>query len=344
MKKKRLAVILAAAVIVIAVVALIALLFGTGTIGSNGLAARVNGVGITTKQLEASVSKLKLQNKQVFEKNSGVSTAQIRSTLLDELINEQLIMQEAKNRKVTVSDKSVDDQIAAIKKQYGSQQQFDKVLKQQGYTLDSLKAQLKYQLAAQGIAKKLVPDNAISEKDAQDYFNANKKNYMLQAGKQISQIKFSLDDKAKADDILKQIRDGGDFVQLAQKNSIDKASAARGGDLGWTPHNPPLDTTLQEAVNAMNKGDVSDVITTSTGLFILKVTDTRESSEQPFSAVASTIKATMLNAKRNEASQNLLSDLRKKAKITVYDKAVADYQKQKSSNTTTSDNNGSNKK
>ena len=336
---------------VAAIVGVILILtFGTHTIGNGNLAARVNGEGITAKQLEASIAKLQLNNPQIFEKNSGISAAQIRDALLTELINEQLILQDAKSKGVTPSDQQVNQQVEAIKKQYGSQKQFDDVLRKQGYTIESLKTQLKYQLAAQGIAKKLVPDSAVSAKDAQDYFNANKQNYVVQAGKQVSQIKFALSDQAKADEVLAQIKSGGDFAQLAKANSVDTVTAASGGDLGWTPRNPPLDKTLQEAVNGMKKGDVSDVIKSSTGLFILKVTDEREASEQPFSNVESTIKMTLLNSKRNEASRSLLTDLKKKAKIVIYDKVVKDFQDKKAtaasptSNGSKSKDSGSGKK
>lgn len=337
--------IIAGAVVVVVAAAIVVTLLLTNTIGNGGLAARVNGGVITTKQLDASVAKLKLQNPQVFTANSGISAAQIRSSLLDELINEQLIMQDAKDKDVAITDEQVNQQIEAIKKQYGTEKQFNAVLQQQGYTLESLKVQLKYQLAAQGIARKLVPDDAVTDKDAQSYYNEHKSNYVVEAGKKVSQIKFALGDDAKASDVLAQLKKGTDFAELAQKNSSDAASAASGGDLGWTgaTMNPPLDTALQEAVNGMSKGDVSDVIKASTGLFILKVTDTRDASEQPFTAVESAIKATLLNTKRNVASQNLLNDLKKNAKITIYDKVVKDYRAQKETTTPTKQNNSSKK-
>jgi len=323
-----------AAIVVIAVAVVVIILLSTGSIGSSGLAARVNGDPVTTKQLDAAVAKLKIANPQIFTANSGISTAQIRSTLLDELVNERLIMQEAKNRGVSVTDAQVNQQVDAIKKQYSSASQFNAILQQQGYTLESLKTQLQYQLAAQGIAKKLVPENSISAKDIQTYYDEHKGDFIVAAGKQVSQIKFALSDPAKAADVLKQLKGGASFTTLAQKNSADAVSAARGGDLGWTPMTPPLDKTLQEAVNKLGKGEISDVIKSSAGLFILKVTNTREASAQSLDEAKTTIQATLLNTKRNGASQNLLTELRKKAKITVYDKVVKDYQTQKNSSTT----------
>jgi len=329
-----------ALVVVLAVVAVVLVLARNGNIGSNGLAARVNGEPITTKQLDAAVAKLRLQSPQVFSQNSGLAVDQIRKSLLDELVNQKLVMQSAKDKSVNVTSQQVNQQIDAIKKQYGTQAQFDATLKNQGYTLDSLKTQLTYQLAAQGIAKKLVPDTAISSKDMQAYYDAHKKDFTVQAGKQVAQIQFALSDETKANTVLQQAKGGADFAQLAQKNSTDSVSAAKGGDLGWTPMNPPLDAVLQDAVNQMKKGDVSTILKSSTGLHILKVTDVREASVQAFEAVQPNIKVTLLNTKRNQASQSLLTDLRKKAKITIYDKVVKDYesktqdQKTKGSTTT----------
>jgi parvulin-like peptidyl-prolyl isomerase len=317
-----------AAVVIAAVVLIVfsstgKLDLGVG-IGHNGLAARVNGAPITTRQLDALLAREKLMYPQIFGKNSE---GEIRSQLLKELINEQLILQEAQKQGVMVTDKEVDAQVEALRKQYGSEAQFNDVLKKQNYTLDSLRVQQKYQLAAQGIVKKLVPDDSITTQDVKAYFEKNKQDYTVAAGKRVSQIKFALGDTKKAADVLAQIQDGGDFAKLAQKNSIDAKSAASGGDIGWTPiANPPLDATLQAAVNGLEKGEVTGVIKSSTGLFVLKVTDTRAGSQKSFDEVKPLVKATLLNSKRNTEARNLLEDLRKKAKITIYDKVVKEHQ------------------
>ena len=315
----------AAIVIAIALSVGLYLLQSSGTLGNGGVAARVNNSPITTKQLDASVEKLRIQNPQIFTASSGISSAQIRNTLLDELINEQLITQEAKNRGVNITDAQVNKQVDAIKKQYSSQQQFDEKLKQQGYTLETLKTQLKYQLIGQGIAEKLVPDSSVSDQEIQAYYTQHKNDFVLPAGKRVSQIQFALKDEAKAADVLKQLKGGADFATLAQKYSVHAASAAQGGNIGWTPTDAPLEKNLQEAVNNLGKGAISAVVKSSTGLFILKVTDVRQASTQTLEQSKAAIKSTLLDTKRNQARQNLLSDLRKKAKIVIYDKTVKEF-------------------
>ncbi|MCL2882131.1 MAG: peptidyl-prolyl cis-trans isomerase [Coriobacteriia bacterium] len=315
----------AAIVIAIALSAGLYLMQSAGNLGNTGVAARVNGSAITTKQLDASVEKLKMQNPQIFTANSGVSSAQIRNTLLDELINEQLVTQEAKKRGVDITDAQVNKQIDMIKRQYSTQQQFDEKLKQQGYTLETLKTQLKYQLIGEGITEKLVPDSTVSTQEIQDYYTQHKNDFIQPAGKRVSQIQFALKDEAKAADVLKQLKGGADFATLAQKYSIHAVSAAQGGNIGWTPTDTPLEKNLQEAVNNLGKGAISNVIKSSTGLFILKVTDTREASTKTLEQSQDSIKTTLLSIKRNQARQNLLSDLRKKAKIVIYDKEIKAY-------------------
>ncbi|MCL2654890.1 MAG: SurA N-terminal domain-containing protein [Coriobacteriia bacterium] len=328
----------AAAVVVVAIAVVLVLLLraGTITIGTGKLAARVNGDSITAKQLDAAVAKLKMQNPQLFTVNSGISAAQVRSSLLDELVSQKLIMQEAKNRGVNISDAQVNQEVDKIKKQYSSQQQFDEKLKQQGYTLDTLKTQLKYQLIFQGITEKLVPESSISDSDVTAYYNAHKEEFVVAKDKQVAQIQFALKDEAKADDVLKQLKGGADFATLAQKNSIDAKSAAQGGVLGWTRAIPPLDKTQQEAVNNLGKGEISAVIKSSSGLFILKVTDAHEASTKTLQEASASIKTNLLNTQRNKTAQNLLADLHKKAKIVVYDKEVKDYRAKKDTTTKSS--------
>jgi len=132
--------------------------------GDKSLAAIVNGARITETQLDAAVSRMKKQNPQAFTSDSGVPMTQVRSSMLDELINEQLIEQEAKAHGVAITDGQVNQQLNEIKKQYSSQELFNMHLQQQGYTLDTLKSQLYYQLAHQAIAQLLVPDDSSSSK------------------------------------------------------------------------------------------------------------------------------------------------------------------------------------
>ena len=90
--------------------------------------------------------------------------------------------------------------------------------------------------------------------------------------------------RAKAQDLLDQVRGGGDFAALAQQHSDDPGSAGSGGDLGWVERGlmvPPF----EEAGFALAKGQVSDLVRTDFGFHIIQVTDIRGGSGAEFEDV-----------------------------------------------------------
>ena len=91
--------------------------------------------------------------------------------------------------------------------------------------------------------------------------------------------------KAKAEDVLKQVKAGGDFAKLAAKYSEDPGSAKSGGDLGWISKGTMV-KPFEDALFAMQKpGDVSDLVKTQFGYHIIKLEGVRAASVKPFAEV-----------------------------------------------------------
>ena len=80
--------------------------------------------------------------------------------------------------------------------------------------------------------------------------------------------------KAEAEDLLKQIRNGGDFAELARQHSDDPGSAAQGGDLGFFARGAML-PEFEKTVFSMEVGDVSEPVHTQFGFHIIKLTEVR---------------------------------------------------------------------
>ena len=76
--------------------------------------------------------------------------------------------------------------------------------------------------------------------------------------------------KAKAEDLLKQLRSGADFGELAQKNSEDPGSASKGGDLGWVVRGQMV-KEFEDTTFALKPKEISNVITTQYGFHIIQV-------------------------------------------------------------------------
>lgn len=90
--------------------------------------------------------------------------------------------------------------------------------------------------------------------------------------------------EAKAADLLKQVKSGGDFAEIAKKNSDDPGSAPKGGDLGWVTKGQMV-PNFEATAFSLKKGETSNVIKTEYGFHIVQVTDREDARVKPFDEV-----------------------------------------------------------
>jgi len=121
--------------------------------------------------------------------------------------------------------------------------------------------------------------------------------------------------EAKANDLLKQIRDGGNFEDIAKKYS-DGPSAADGGALGMFKRGQ-LAKQLEDTTFAMKTGDVSDVIHTKQGYVILKVLDHQQAGIPPLKEAMPKIQDALYYQKLQPALRAYLTKLREEAYIDI---------------------------
>ncbi len=107
--------------------------------------------------------------------------------------------------------------------------------------------------------------------------------------------------RAKADDLLKQLKNGANFAELAKKNSDDTASAEKGGDVDWIVKGQLQFPDFESAIFALKPNEITNVVTTEQGFEIAQVLERQPAKLKPF----------------EEVKDGLASDLRKQ---TVIDK------------------------
>ena len=310
-----------AVVAAVLLVGLLALpLAGCNGEGGGSVAAKVNGVEITVAALDAEVAKLKLQSPYLFGDGSGIAEAEIREALLDELINRELLMQKAKELDIEVTDEQIDGEMELISANYGSEEEFAAALESAGFTTDTAREQVRWQLINEYILLTLDEGTEVTDDEVRAYYDANTEEFQESAAKRASHILFDLEDEALAKDVLQQIKDGADFAEMAREHSKD-GSASEGGDLGW----PTVQYVepFEAAVEKLGKGEMADeLVETQYGWHIIKVTDERGDQVTPFEEVADDIRASLEENKRYEAQQVLLEELRAAAEIEILDPEI----------------------
>jgi peptidyl-prolyl cis-trans isomerase D len=128
----------------------------------------------------------------------------------------------------------------------------------------------------------------------------------------------------RAEDVLKEIKKGGKFEDLAKKYSEDKQTKDKGGDLGWVTQGRTV-AAFEKAAFSTPKGATSDVVKTEYGFHIIKVLDKETAHTLPLDEVKAQL---LVNAKANkgEAEANSISDkisaeIRRSNKISLDDLA-----------------------
>jgi foldase protein PrsA len=288
----------------------------TGCNSNKGVAARVNGQVISTTQLQAQVDQLKKQYPQMFTGTDAEGRLlDFKRRLMDNLVNQALIEQAAKEKGITVSDADVQKQIDQLKSGFKDQATFEQALKSANMTLDTLKTQIKTQLITQKLVNSFATNTKVTPAELLAYYDANKTQFFQKAAKRASQILFKPEDKATATKVLAELKAGGDFATLAKKYSVDTATASKGGDLGWptTSYVPEF----QAALDKLSKGQMSGLVQSPYGWHIILVTDTRSGAQQTLDQVKSQIEQILLQQRKADAYQKFLNDLRKAAKIDI---------------------------
>lgn len=167
---------------------------------------------------------------------------QLQTQELQQLQQEAIVQQLANKYKVTVSDKDVQAQVDQITKSAGGSAKVKDVLnKYYGWTVDDLKKKIRQQLLEQKVATAVTSDPALNAAA-----------------------------KSKAEDVLKQVKAGGDFATLAKKYSQD-SSAANGGDLGFFSKGQMV-APFSNAAFSLKAGQVyPTVVQSQYGYHIIKV-------------------------------------------------------------------------
>jgi peptidyl-prolyl cis-trans isomerase D len=102
--------------------------------------------------------------------------------------------------------------------------------------------------------------------------------------------------RAKAADILKQIKAGGDFAELAKKNSQDPGSAAKGGELGWIVKGQTV-PEFEKMAFAQNPGQISDPVQTSYGFHIIQTEEKEQAHIKPLADIKAEIEKNLKGGK-----------------------------------------------
>jgi len=268
----------------IAVLALVAVPAGAQRL--DGIAAVVNDEVVLQSDVEEQLY-LFMTRAQAEPDSSAADT--LRRQILDQLIDEKLIVAEAKRQSVTIPDvevnKQVEEAIREAKERMGSPEAFQAQLERENLSEAKLrekyKSEVRRQMLAQRLVQKQIARKNVTQTEAETYFKTNPDKFpKLPPELRLSVIQITVaadsvaDAKARAEAgrARQRIVGGEKFAKVAADVSDDPGSARSGGDLGYFVRGQ-MDPAVESAAFSQKIGVVGSPVRSSFGYHILEVMD-----------------------------------------------------------------------
>ncbi len=298
----------------------------------SGSVAVVAGTEISQAELDeliATARKGYEASNQDFPKVGTPEYQNVQSQFVAYLVQRAEFEQAAEDLGIEVTDKDVDKAFDDfVKSRYkGDRDEFEKALKEQGFTEEAFRKTLRTSVLSQKIFDEVTKDVKVTDSDALAYYTQNQASYgtpesrdvrhilIAEQGKN-GQVDFAKS-KQEADRIYAELQGGADFAALAKEVSDDPGTKAQGGKLtisrGQTV--PEFDSTAF----SLAEGKISKPVKTQYGYHVIEaLSPVKPAKTTPFDQVKDTIKASLLQQKRNEVMTKWVEDLRKnyESKIT----------------------------
>ncbi|MBJ6362634.1 peptidylprolyl isomerase [Paenibacillus sp. GCM10012307] len=228
---------------------------------------------------------------------------------LDSLITEKLLSQEMAKAGLAVTDADIDQEWQKLEEQYGSKEQLLSIVEQNGMTEDILRKQIHHQIE---LRKLLAPTVEVTEDKIKEYYEQNKE--YMGTPEQVRASHILVATEKEAEEILAELKQGADFATLAKEKSTDPGSKENGGDLNFFGRGAMM-PEFEEAAFALKKDELSDIVKTTYGFHIIKVTDRKEAVSPSYEEKKDELKEQLVNNEVYTKSTTWLQELRDKSTI-----------------------------
>ena len=290
-------------------------------------AAVVNGVAIPmeqySKELNIQVDRVSQQGGQVTDDQM----AELKKNILESLIEREVLFQQSQKAGIQVTDKTVDDQLAGIKKRFPNETEFKNALDKMKLSEDEVKGQIKRGLSIKELIDQQITSKVvITDEESKAYYDKNTQMFKQPEQIKASHILVKVDAKAdeakktearkKIEEVQQKLKDGGDFAELAKEYS-EGPSSTKGGDLGSFGRGQMV-KPFENAAWALKPNEVSDIVETRFGYHIIKLFDIKPEQTLAYADVKDKIIQRMKQEKIEKEAGQYVDKLKKEAKIEKF--------------------------
>jgi parvulin-like peptidyl-prolyl isomerase len=302
------------------------------------IVAKVNGISIQSKYINFKLNQISMNVKRPLTMRERTSIAK---DLIDKEIVRELFHQQGKRNNIEADSDLIEKEIAALRKPYNSDEEFEEALSARMITIDELKKSMNVDINARQLLNEQIKGKiTISDTDVKKYYKDNKKKFyrpesyrtrhilaaifpsdMLRSSpvNELQSKKEELTRKAeeKIEAILKELKEGANFEELAKKKSDDEASRENGGDLDVI-YKGVFDPSFDEAVSKLSPGETSGKVETRFGFHVIKLVEKRPPEQASFEELEEAIQKHLFMEEAKILAASYIEDLKKQASIKKF--------------------------
>jgi peptidyl-prolyl cis-trans isomerase SurA len=289
------------------------------------IVAKVGGKIITRSEYNKRKDQVLLEMQEFMsESEYEQMLPRLDEKVLDDLISEALVEYKAAEYGLTVPETAIEEAIEQLKRENNitTQEEFQEALASIGLTEEELRTTMKNRFLRNSVLEEEVRSKIIlTQAEIEEYYNEHREDYRIKPSVQIRQILFRSDQMARdeitaeCNKIITELQAGGDFSEIAGRYA-DPGQETGDGILGPFSQGDLLQP-IEDAAFSLPVGEVSGVIETQFGFYIIQVVSREPGGYQDLSEVSLKIREEMYRKMANEGLEEYLARLREEIYVEI---------------------------
>ncbi len=282
--------------------------------------ATIGKVTIPWQDVEAEYIK-EAKNKFFHGKPADQVVAELQRSVGDKLVVDALILNEANRRKLKPDEKIINQQVADYESKFANDPNWAEA---KGRVLPVITKRFQNEFLIkklEEVTRKVTPPTTAQ---VQTYYNSHPEKFTPPVEQRVSVILLSVDPSSDAwnetiedaKNLLRQIREGKDFAEMAKLYSKDMQTVDQGGDMGYL-HDGMLPGLPQETVNKLKVGEISEPVRLLEGVALFRLTERKNPGLSNFESVKQRARELWLADASDKAWNTLLANLREKTPMNI---------------------------
>ena len=285
------------------------------------IAAVVDDEVITQRELEKDLFPVYVEYKNVYAgEEFELKIDEARRSILSRLIDNKLILREAKKIELEISPERIDENIAKIQAGFKNEAEFEKALAKRGLMMAGLRKRVEEQLMVEEmIDRKITAHIVVTPTETTQYYKDHLEEFKLSEMVRLRSILISVPDKDMAvqvtEEALKKLRAGKEFSKVSDELSGNTEISCT-VDSRWVKRGE-MKPEIEKLIFALEAGAYSDIVSSALGCYIFEAEEKKPAAIKEFPEVESVIRNIFYRKKAVQEYTKWVDELKENAYISI---------------------------